>query len=255
MMKTKVLENKNAIVTGGARGIGKSIVKKFLSEGAKVVFCDVNVNNGKLAERELSGLGNVKFIPCDVTRPQEVRNLVDSSKLFFKNEEIDILVNNAGINLQAQFEDITIEMWEKTIATDLTGVFLVCKEVVKEMKKAKKGNIINMASTNGLFAEENLSHYNAAKGGVIMLTKTMALELAQYGIRVNSVCPGFILTELLNDSGYTEQDKLDYFKRIPMNRGGLPEEVAAGFLFLASDESSYITGSEIVIDGGQTCHE
>lgn len=254
-MDIKVLQGKNTIITGGARGIGKSIVKRFLKEGANVIFCDINESLGETTESEFSEIGNVKFVKCDVTNLADIRKLIDLAMRFFNGRKIDVLVNNAGINKQARFQDITIELWNKTIMTDLTGIFQVSREVVKEMTHNGGGSIINMASTNGILAEENLSHYNAAKGGVIMLTKTMALELANEGIRVNSVCPGFILTELLDDSGYTENDKLRYYRRIPMGRGGSTDEVASVFVFLASDESSYITGTEIVVDGGQTCHE
>ena len=254
-MKSKVLEGKNCIITGGARGIGKAIVKRFLTEGARVVFCDIREELGKKTEKELSDLGEVHYVKADVSKEQDVKALVDSSLKIFQEKRIDVLVNNAGISTFTMFDDISLELWNRVISTDLTGTFLVSKEVSEIMKKQHSGKIVNIASTNGLRVEPGLAHYNAAKGGVIQLSRSMAVELAKFGIRVNSVCPGFIWTDIHEEAHEPEEMVREYVKKIPLGYIGKPEEVASAVLFLASEESSFITGTELVIDGGQICQE
>ena len=166
-----------------------------------------------------------------------------------------MLANNAGISRFEPFLEITDGNWNDTLAINLTGVFLCSQVVAAEMKGQGSGAIVNMGSTNGILGEEGLAHYNASKAGVILLSKTMAIELAPHNVRVNSVCPGFILTELQIESGMSEETIRDYTSQIPLNRYGRVEEVAGAFAFLASDEASFITGTELVVDGGQTCRE
>lgn len=250
-----VLARKNCIVTGGARGIGKAITKRFLVEGANVVFCDVKEEQGTETLKELSFLGNLHFIKADITKEEAVKRLISSSVEIFEGNKIDILVNNAGTDEFTLFDEISLDSWNKMISVNLTGTFLVSKEVSKVMKKQMQGVIINISSSNGLRGEIEQAHYNAAKAGVILLTKTIALELAKYNIRANSVCPGYILTELTRESGSSEESIKEYIKKIPIGRYGTPEDIAGVVSFLASRDASFITGTEILVDGGQLAQE
>jgi 3-oxoacyl-[acyl-carrier protein] reductase len=247
------LEGKSAIVTGAGRGIGKAIARRFLEEGSRVMICDLDEARLVMAHEELSAFGVVHSEVVNVTSREAVKHLVGQAKGTFGR--IDVLANNAGISRFEPFLEITDKNWNDTLAINLTGVFLCSQMVAAEMKNQGSGAIVNMGSTNGILGEEGLAHYNASKAGVILLTKTMAIELAPHNIRVNSVCPGFILTELQLESGMSEQTIKDYTSLIPLNRYGRVEEVANAFAFLASDEASFITGTELVVDGGQTCRE
>ena len=241
------LEGKSAIVTGAGRGIGKAIARKFLEEGARVMICDLDEDCLGAAHEELSDFGQVRSELVDVTSRGAVEYLAGQAKGAFGR--IDVLANNAGISRFEPFLEITDENWNDTLAINLTGVFLCSQVVAAEMRNQASGAIVNMGSTNGILGEEGLAHYNASKAGVILLTKTMAIELAPHNIRVNSVCPGFILTELQLESGMSEEAIRDYTSLIPLNRYGRVEEVANAFAFLASDEASFITGTELVVDG------
>jgi 3-oxoacyl-[acyl-carrier protein] reductase len=247
------LEGNSAVVTGAGRGIGRAIARKLLQEGAKVYICDLDGDRLTDAREELSALGTVRSEVVDVTVREEVEDLVGKARAAFGR--IDILANNAGISRFEEFLEISDKNWNDTLTINLTGVFLCSQVVAREMKKQGSGAIINMASTNGILGEAGLAHYNASKAGVVLLSKTMAIELAPYNIRVNSVCPGFILTDLQLESGMAEEEIREYTSRIPLNRYGRVEEVANAFAFLASDEASFITGTELVVDGGQICQE
>ncbi|WP_047151816.1 SDR family NAD(P)-dependent oxidoreductase [Aneurinibacillus tyrosinisolvens] len=247
------LQGKSAIVTGAGRGIGKAIAKKFLQEGAVIVICDLEGKRLEKAREELEPFGKVHSIQADVTKREEVEKLVALANQQFGR--IDILANNAGISRFESFLEITDKNWQDTLDVNLTGVFLCSQIVAQEMKKQESGAIVNMGSTNGILGEPGLAHYNATKAGVILLSKSMAIELAPYNIRVNSVCPGFILTELALEGGMSEETVRSYTAKIPLNRYGKVEEVANAFAFLASDEASFITGTELVVDGGQICQE
>ena len=247
------LKNKAAIVTGAGRGIGKAIARKFLQEGATVLICDIFEDRLNEAKSELEKEGEVYAKKVDVTKRNEVEEMVAYAKE--KMGRIDILANNAGIARFSPFLEISDKDWNDTINVNLNGVFLCSQIVAKEMVKQKSGSIVNMSSSNGLFGEADLAHYNASKGGVKLLTKTMAIELAPYNIRVNNVCPGFILTDLAIEGGIEEEELKGYTSKIPLNRDGKVEEVANAFSFLASDEASFITGTELLVDGGQTCQQ
>lgn len=247
------LQGKAAIVTGAGRGIGKAIARKFLQEGAEVLICDLDPGRVEEAQRELASLAAVHAEVADVTSREEVEELVGRARTEFGR--IDVLVNNAGIALYERFLEITDKDWNNTLAVNLTGVFLCSQVVAREMKERGSGAIVNMASTNGILGEPGLAPYNASKAGVVLLSKTMAIELAPHNIRVNSVCPGFILTDLALEGGMSEEEIRDYTSKIPLNRYGRVEEVANAFAFLASDEASFITGTELVVDGGQICQE
>jgi 3-oxoacyl-[acyl-carrier protein] reductase len=247
------LEGKSAVVTGAGRGIGKAIARRFLEEGALVTICDLDESRLEATQEELSAIGRVRSEVVDVTSREAVERLARQAKEAFGR--IDVLANNAGISRFEPFLQITDENWNDTLEVNLKGVFLCSQVVAAEMKNQGSGAIVNMGSTNGILGEEGLAHYNASKAGVILLTKTMAIELAPHNVRVNSVCPGFILTELQLESGMSQETIQDYTSLIPLDRYGRVEEVASAFAFLASDEASFITGTELVVDGGQTCKE
>jgi 3-oxoacyl-[acyl-carrier protein] reductase len=243
------LQGKSAIVTGAGRGIGKAIAKKFLQEGARVLLCDLEGDRVEKAREELAGFGTVHARTTDVTSREEVEALCAQAKEVFGR--VDILANNAGISRVEPFLEISDESWNAVLAVNLTGVFLCSQVVAREMREQRSGAIVNMGSTNGILGEANLAHYNATKAGVILLSKTMAIELAPFGVRVNCVCPGFILTDLAVEAGISEEEVRDYASHIPVKRLGEVEEVANAYAFLASDEASFINGTELVVDGGQ----
>jgi 3-oxoacyl-[acyl-carrier protein] reductase len=247
------LQGKAAIVTGAGRGIGKAIARKFLQEGAEVLVCDVDPGRVEEARRELAAIGAVHCEIADVTSREEVEGLVGRAKGAMGR--IDVLVNNAGIARYERFLETADKDWNDTLAVNLTGVFLCSQVVAGQMKERGSGAIVNMASTNAILGEPGLASYNASKAGVVLLSKTMAIELAPHNIRVNSVCPGFIFTDLALEGGMSEEEIHAYTSKIPLGRYGRVEEVANAFAFLASDEASFITGTELVVDGGQICQE
>lgn len=245
------LEGKGVLVTGGSSGIGLATVERFLQEGSRVFLC--GIGEGEVAQAlARSGAGRpVSGRACDVSRTEDVSRLVDEAERFLGR--IDVLVNNAGIASKARFLDLDAAEWDRTIAVNLRGMFLVAQAVARRMvADGKGGSIANMASTNALGGEENFAHYNASKGGVLQLTRTMAVELGGTGIRVNCLCPGFIDTPLNRALGDEEEFGAYERSKIPLGRRGRPEEVAAAFAFLASDDASFIHGAAVVVDGGQT---
>lgn len=240
--------NQHVLITGGARGIGLEIARQFAAEGAIVSLLDFNKETLSGAVEELRKTTGVYGFEVDVSDKASVDKVITEAE---KVQAIDVLVNNAGIALETPFLQIEATEWKRIIDINLTGMFYVAQSVCREMVKRKKGVVINMSSKNGMDGEFGYAHYNASKGGVIMLTKTMALELAHLGIRVNAVCPGYIQTPMsmeIDSPAFTAAFADRY---IPMNRPGTTKEIAALFLFLASDDSSFITGQVIIADGGQ----
>jgi NAD(P)-dependent dehydrogenase (short-subunit alcohol dehydrogenase family) len=248
------LADKRVLVSGGSSGIGRAAAQRFLEEGARVFLGGLDPDEVDAAVAELSEFGIASGIPADVSREDDVSRLVRSACEALGG--IDVLINNAGIAWREPFLTITPSHWDRVITVNLRGMFLVAQAVARVLvDQGGGGVIVNMSSTNGLGGEADYAHYNASKGGVLLLTKTMAVELGRYGIRVNALCPGYIDTPL--NAAISEelggQDFADAYtsSSIPLGRPGRSSEVAAAYAFLASDDASFITGAEIVIDGGQ----
>lgn len=243
------LKNKRTLVTGGARGIGKGIVKRFLEEGAKVIALDKRKEDLLKTIEEYKNLNSeVDYLVCDLAERARVSEVAESA--WERWGGIDILVNNAGIASRESFIDISISGWENILNVNLNAMFILSQSIVKQMiEDQSAGSIVNMGSKNGLAAGAKLTHYNVSKAGINLLTQSMAVELAKFNIRVNSVAPGFIETPL--DTELKQKDEqLSLTERTPMKRLGSVTEVANAVLFLASDEASYITGTTLVVDGG-----
>lgn len=241
----KGLINKRVVITGGASGIGAATVERFLAEGARVVVIDYDEAGGEALRQKHPNLAAV--INADVADAESV----DSA--FKQIDEIwggvDVTINNAGISLRHDFMDITPAEWRKVMSVDLDGVFYVAQQSAKRMLAGAGGVIINMSSTSGMNGYPKYADYNAAKAGVLELTRTMALELAPT-IRVVAVCPGYVWTAM-QEAEYTPEMKAAVDAKIPLRRHAAPSEIAALFAFLASDEAPYITGHPVIIDGGE----
>ena len=248
------LENKVAIVTGGAKGIGFAVAKRFAQEGARVVVADIDEDAGSRAVEEIGAHGAVRFIRCDVGDKADVENLVAATVRGWGS--IDVLVSNAGIVHGADFLEIAEADFDRVIRVNLKGMFLVGQAVARQMVKqiedgGAPGAIVNMSSNNAVVAIATQVPYSASKGGVNQLTKVMALSLAPYGIRVNAIGPGSIMTDMLASVNTNQEAKRRLLSRTPLGRIGEPSEIAAVAVFLASDEASYITGQTIYADGGR----
>lgn len=244
-------ENQVALVTGGGRGIGAATAKRLASEGAAVVVADRDLEPAEevvtfIRETE----GEALAVAVNVTSRVEVERMLAAA--LERYNHIDVLANIAGIGLAEHFLQTSDETWQRTLNINLTGVFLSSQIVARHMvERGIAGRIVNMASTNGLVGEGDFAAYNASKFGVVGLTMTMAIDLAPYNIRVNSVCPGLIKTRLSQPLWTNPAESAEYLKKIPLNRFGEPEEVAAAVAYLASTDSGFITGHQLVIDGGQ----
>lgn len=234
------------MVTGASSGIGKATAAAFLSEGARVLAVSDRPDELERAADELGHVANVVPAVCDVSEPDQVATLVTAA---MDLGGADVLVNNAGVWNERPFLDIEVANWARIMQVNLAGPFLCSRSLAPQMIAKGKGAIVNTASTNGLVAEPRLAHYNASKGGLVMLTRSMAIDLAPHGIRVNAVAPGVIATPLIAD--ILEAEPTGHFGNAPIGRIGSPEEVAACIAFLASDEASYVTGHVLVCDGGQ----
>ena len=246
------LEGKVAIITGGARGQGAAEARMFAREGAKVVFGDILDDDGRKVEAEINEAGGeATYVTLDVTDEDSWNDAVQATVSSYG--KVDILVNNAGIVSWNAGDDATVEEWDKVMDVNAKGVFLGTRAVVPEMRKAGGGSIINISSISGMVGQANIHPgYNASKGAVRILTKSTAIQYAGDGIRCNSIHPGPIKTEMTR-RGWEDPERLALTEqRTPLGRYADPDEIAFGVLFLASDESSFMTGSEMVIDGGLT---
>jgi meso-butanediol dehydrogenase / (S,S)-butanediol dehydrogenase / diacetyl reductase len=240
------LAGKGVLITGGASGIGAATAARFLEEGAQVVVVDRDAQAGARIAGELPGLRSV--VQCDVTSRAEVEQaFAESVKLM---GGVDVVINNAGISIRHRFLDITQEEWERVMAVNLTGIFHVAQAAARHMMGRGSGVILNTASTNGITGYPLYADYNASKAGVIELTKSMALELAP-NVRVNAVAPGYVLTPMQR-AEYSPQMLEEVNRKIPLKRHARPEEVAALFAFLASDDAAFISGQVYTIDGAET---
>jgi 3-oxoacyl-[acyl-carrier protein] reductase len=237
-------QDRLALVTGGATGIGAAIVRKFVQEGIQVAVCDVDTDNGQNLATELGTAA--RFYRVDIADESEVNVIVD--KIIKEFGRIDVLVNNAGVTKDTLLIRMTKEDWERVLQVNLTGTFLVTKAVAKYMIKQRYGRIVNIASVIGIIGNFGQTNYAASKAGIIAFTKSCAKELARRNIMVNAIAPGFIktrMTEVIPD-----EIKESYLKLIPLGRFGEPEDVANVVMFLSSDGASYLTGQTICVDGG-----
>jgi 3(or 17)beta-hydroxysteroid dehydrogenase len=249
------VEGKVALVTGGASGLGAASVRMLVREGAKVAITDRNEAAGQALAKELGEAA--RFWRLDVTREEDWIAVVDAVLATFGR--LDVLVNNAGMGIVKDVETLTLEEWRLVHAVNLDGVFLGCKHGIRAMRQCgAKGSIINISSVAGLVGVASFPAYSSAKGGVRLLSKSVALHCAQkgYGIRCNSVHPAFVDTPMVDALASASQDAAKarerLIKSMPIGRLGHPDEVAHAVVFLASDESSLMTGSEVVLDGGAT---
>jgi NAD(P)-dependent dehydrogenase (short-subunit alcohol dehydrogenase family) len=248
---------KGVIVTGGASGIGKATAERFLAEGAKVAIVDISHKNGRSAMAELRKKGyEPVLVTGDVTDSKDVRRMVREARSALGS--IDVLFNNAGILVEGTIEEVSEKDWDRIIAVNVKGVFLMSKEVIPVMLRQKKGTIVNNASCSGLVGDRGAIAYNTSKGAVVLMTKCMALDYARKNIRVNCVCPGEIDTPMFRQEARTRGMPVEEYRKElsachPIGRLGLPEEIASAVAFLASEEAEFIIGTAFSVDGGYTC--
>lgn len=251
------VEDKVALVTGGGLGLGRASATRLAGEGAKVVVTDIKSEAGEAVAAEIAAAGGeALFVPQDVSKEHEWRRAIKETLERFGR--LDVLVNNAGVLLRANVEDTDLEDWQALMDVNVNGVFLGTKYGIEAMKKNGGGSIVNLSSIEGLIGDPQLAAYNASKGAVRIFTKSAALHCAKagYGIRVNSIHPGYIWTpmveQLAEEQGDVEETRRQLAGLHPIGRVGEPDDIAFGVLYLASDESKFVTGSELVIDGGYT---
>ena len=246
------LADKVAIVTGAASGIGRGIASLFAQEGARVVIADINDAGGQQVAAELGGPATARYIHTDVSDGTQVRALVQETTAAFGG--IDVLVNNAATVIFKRLVDTEEHEWDRVIATNLRSVYLCCRYAIPAMLRHGGGAIVNVSSVRALATTPLVSSYDASKGGIVALTRSLALEHARDGIRVNCILPGSIDTPVFRANLRAEGDEDEQYRKtaagIPLGRVGQPLDIARATLFLASDEASYVTGAPFLIDGG-----
>ena len=249
-LKMFQLEGKIAIVTGASRGIGKAIAKGFAQAGADLILVSRNLSALEAVGKEIEGLGRkVLPISADIGNPEDIQKVVEASLKIFPR--IDILLNNAGISpILKKAEEINLRDWEEIVRVNLTGTFLFCQAVGKTMIQQGGGKIINMVSVGAVVGFPRQAAYCATKGGILQLTKVLAIEWTRYNIQVNAIGPGYFETELTKGMRDSEIIANDLLQKTPMKRFGKPEEVVGAAIYLASNASSYVTGQTIFVDGG-----
>lgn len=243
---------RTAVITGGAQGIGRAAVEKFVADGGSAVIADID---GALAERtaheiETMAPGRVVALTTDVSRRADVRRAIEEAVARWGR--LDVMISHAGIADVESFLEQHEASWNKMLNVNMTGAFLCIQEAARVMKDSGGGAIVVTGSTNAFWIESNAAAYNASKGGVVALMRSAAIDLAPYGIRVNSVAPGLIRTRLTRYVTEIPENARNYLRNIPLRRFGEPGDVADAILFLASEEAAWITGHDLVVDGGQT---
>lgn len=247
------LRNKVAIITGAARGIGRAIAEEFAKEGAKIIISDIDIDNCELLSDELKDQGyEASAIECDVTNKGDVANLL--KKTIKKHQKIDILVNAASEEDVKPFFDVTEKEWDKIIDINLKGVFITTQLVSKKMAEHKEGKIINISSIAGEVGFTYTAAFCASKSGIINFTRELALELSEHNINVNTITSGVLPTKITKDILEDRKTKKSLLDNIPLKRMGKPKDIARAAVFLASEKSKYITGHNLVVDGGWLCH-
>jgi len=249
------LENKSALITGAAMGIGAATAKLFAKEGCKVVIADIDKAAGLAIQNEIENQGGqCLFVECDVSKATSVKKMAQQALAFCGN--LHVLVNNAAIWRPGSVTELTEELWDQVIDTNLKSIFLVSREAIPAIQKSNGGSIINIASVAGLVGGRESSAYNASKGGVVNLTRAMALDYASDRIRVNCICPGLIKSaqgDMVVSYYAQDQDPEQAMASWqPLSKMGMPRDVARAALYFASDDSEFATGSIFVIDGGLT---
>lgn len=249
------LQDRVAIVTGGGTGIGRAISEAMVQSGAHVVICSRKMEHLEATAKKIEQMGRSSLaVACDVRKEDQVKSVVEQTvKKFGK---LDILVNNAGASFVCPIEDVSLNGWNAIFGINVTGTFLFSKAACQEMKKQKKGVIINIASIAGRDGAPMMAPYGAAKAAIINLTKALSVEFSQYNIRVNCIAPGMIVTEAVQQQmGITPESTRERSSQLPLGRWGNPEEIGWPVVFLASDASSYMTGETVCIDGGPRAFE
>ena len=243
------LEGKTAIVTGASRGIGRACAIALATAGADVVLASRRLEDLKKTAIEVNAKGTRALpITVDILKQEDIKRMVQETLDSFGR--LDILVNNSGVGKISLLENLRVEDWDWVVDTNLKGTFLCCQAVIPHMKSRKHGRIINMASLGGIRGAKNMSVYNATKAGIIRMSEALALELVGYNITVNCICPGMILTDM-NRPFYEKESGKAEMAKYPMKRPGNVEEIAGALIYLASDASSYVTASSLIIDGAQ----
>jgi 3-oxoacyl-[acyl-carrier protein] reductase len=244
------LTGKVTLITGAGNGIGRTMARLFAAEGAQVIIADIDLANAQGACSEiLNHGGHAHAVAVDITKPDQIQSMIEKTCERF--QRIDVVVNNAGVGLNRPFLETTLDEWNRLIDVVLTGTFLCSQAVGKLMVRQGRGVIVNIASISGQRGAQGRAAYGAAKAGVIQLTRVMAVELAPHGIRVNAISPGPVVTDQSNGT-HTAATRQSYLDRIPLHRYGERHEVAAAAVFLASDESSFVHGHILNVDGGFT---
>ena len=239
-------EDRSLVITGGASGIGAATARRFAAEGAKIVLADIDQEGGAKLAAELGA----HFVVTDVTDEAAVAGLIETA--VSRHGRLDVLCNNAGIMGAGTLPELDSDTWRRVLDIDLNSVFYGCRAAIPAMREAGGGVIVNTASISGVGGDYALPSYNAAKAGVVNLTRSLAIEHADQNIRVNCVCPGPIDTPMAAAIGQMPEVRAEYEKAIPMGRVGRADEIAGVIAFLASDDASYMTGEAVVVDGGLT---